>query len=38
MESLQSNNDNKMLQGWLGVLLSSTACIIGGKNHIAIYI
>jgi hypothetical protein len=24
--------DSKMLEGWLGVGLSSLACIVGGKN------
>lgn len=34
MEPLQDLEDTNMLEGWLGVLLSSTACVIGGKkNH-----
>jgi hypothetical protein len=32
MASITIYNSENNLNGWLGVLLSSTACIIGGKK------
>lgn len=38
MEYLQPISETNMLEGWLGVLISSTACVIGGKYDLFINI